>query len=417
MKINLGLVALGLVYFIFLKKQSDFRWQRMWLIGGGLLIMIIPLLPPLQTFQAPQIQWINLGEVVITPTPTTSAAQNPSSFSWLSILGIIYFAGVIFLSTKFLVKLFFLIRLIRRSKFLKEGQYRINTEPKNLPTFSFLHWIFLGKSAKLQVEEKEQILTHEKEHTNKAHTLDLLFMEWLVILNWFNPIVYYLRNQLTLLHEFEADAAVIKKYDRKNYSMLMAVQAFNLPGPILSHTFQNSFILKRIAMLKIQRRKITRIQGAFMLLMVGMIGFGLSCESTPGLFAEPDPNLIINDGDIDTGTELVYMKVDTSATYEGGWEEWFAYLNDHIQYPEEARKKGIEGRVFLKFIVNEDGRISNVEVQRGIGGGCDEAAVNVLRDAPNFIPAKFKGEPVKSWMSLAINFRLGEDDKGIGENY
>jgi protein TonB len=105
-------------------------------------------------------------------------------------------------------------------------------------------------------------------------------------------------------------------------------------------------------------------------------------------------------------TDEIFMIVEEQASFPGGWDKWYEFLGENIKYPAQARRMGIEGRVFLKFVVDEKGQISQIEVQRGIGGGCDEEAVRVLKTAPRFNPGKQRGKPVKSWMSLAINFRL-----------
>src|SRR5690606_31279090 len=80
-------------------------------------------------------------------------------------------------------------------------------------------------------------------------------------------------------------------------------------------------------------------------------------------------------------------------------------LQSRIQYPEMARRAGIEGRVFVQFVVDEQGRPSNIAVVRGIGGGCDEAAVAAVR-ASSFTPGRQRGRPVKVRMSLPVTFRL-----------
>ena len=81
-----------------------------------------------------------------------------------------------------------------------------------------------------------------------------------------------------------------------------------------------------------------------------------------------------------------------------------AGLQSRIQYPELARRMGIEGRVFVQFVVDEQGRPSNVRIARGIGGGCDEAAVEAVRQS-RFTPGRQRGRPVKVRMSLPVTFR------------
>jgi protein TonB len=85
---------------------------------------------------------------------------------------------------------------------------------------------------------------------------------------------------------------------------------------------------------------------------------------------------------------------------------WNAYLSKNLKYPTQARRMGIEGTVIVVFVVNTDGSIQNVEVLRGIGGGCDEEAVKVVSDAPKWEPGKQRGRPVRTRMRLPIRFKL-----------
>lgn len=82
------------------------------------------------------------------------------------------------------------------------------------------------------------------------------------------------------------------------------------------------------------------------------------------------------------------------------------YLNDSIRYPEEAVKAGIQGTVFIAFVVEKDGRITNAQVLRGIGGGCDEAAVRAVKQMPTWIPGEHKGQTVRVRYTLPVKFTL-----------
>ena len=97
----------------------------------------------------------------------------------------------------------------------------------------------------------------------------------------------------------------------------------------------------------------------------------------------------------------IFEVVEQMPVLQGGLEA----LQRSIQYPEMARRSGIEGRVFVQFVVDEQGRPTNVHAVRGIGGGCDEAAVAAVRNA-RFTPGLQRGRPVKVRMSLPVTFRL-----------
>lgn len=94
------------------------------------------------------------------------------------------------------------------------------------------------------------------------------------------------------------------------------------------------------------------------------------------------------------------------ANFPGGLEAWAKFLRKNLEYPRIAKRGGIEGKVLLSFVVDSQGKVSDIEVLRGIGGGCDEEAVRVLKLAPKWNPGLQRGHPVKSRMSLYIHFVL-----------
>lgn len=101
-----------------------------------------------------------------------------------------------------------------------------------------------------------------------------------------------------------------------------------------------------------------------------------------------------------------YTVVDEQPMPTGGMGQFYKYVGETLKYPEQAKQDSIQGKVFIKFIVSETGALSNFEVLKGIGHGCDEAALNSLSKAPVWIPGKQKGEAVKVWMVLPIVFKL-----------
>jgi periplasmic protein TonB len=96
-------------------------------------------------------------------------------------------------------------------------------------------------------------------------------------------------------------------------------------------------------------------------------------------------------------------------SYPGGQDAMIKYLVENIKYPEEARKNGVMGTVFITFIVETDGSVTHVKVLRGIGSGCDEEGVRVVSAMPKWSPGKQKGVPVRCQFTLPIKFSL--DDK------
>lgn len=102
----------------------------------------------------------------------------------------------------------------------------------------------------------------------------------------------------------------------------------------------------------------------------------------------------------------IFTVVEEQPGYPGGEEARISFLQQNIKYPEEAKELGIQGRVFVTFVVEVDGSITDVRVLRGIGGGCDEEAVRVVRAMPKWVPGKQRGVPVRVQFNLPIKFTL-----------
>lgn len=104
----------------------------------------------------------------------------------------------------------------------------------------------------------------------------------------------------------------------------------------------------------------------------------------------------------------IFTIVEENAEFPGGLAEMAKFIQKNLQYPAMAREAGISGKCFLKFVVNEDGDISNVEVLRGVSGcpDCDREAIRVVKAMPKWKPAKMTGRSVKCYFNLPISFKI-----------
>jgi len=103
----------------------------------------------------------------------------------------------------------------------------------------------------------------------------------------------------------------------------------------------------------------------------------------------------------------VFLVVEESAAPQGGMQAFYEYVGKKLKYPAQARRMGIEGKVFVEFVINRDGSIQDVKAIKGIGAGCDEEAVRVIQSAPSWKAGKQRGKPVRQRMVLPITFKLG----------
>jgi periplasmic protein TonB len=149
----------------------------------------------------------------------------------------------------------------------------------------------------------------------------------------------------------------------------------------------------------------------------------------PQIVEVPDEQEIEEDLDIDMDTETdvtetktepiapvveeekedpntIFTVVEETAAPIGGMSAFYEFVNKKIKYPAQAKRMGIEGRVFVEFVIERDGSITDVKAIKGIGGGCDQEAERVLQSAPKWKPGKQRGKPVRQKMVLPIQFKL-----------
>jgi protein TonB len=103
----------------------------------------------------------------------------------------------------------------------------------------------------------------------------------------------------------------------------------------------------------------------------------------------------------------IFLVVEETALPVGGYPAFYEFVQKKLKYPAQARRMAVEGKVFVEFVIEKDGTITDVKSIKGIGAGCDEEAVRVLESAPKWKPGKQRGKPVRQRMVLPIAFKLG----------
>ncbi len=117
--------------------------------------------------------------------------------------------------------------------------------------------------------------------------------------------------------------------------------------------------------------------------------------------------IVVQAAEPEEETDQIFTIVEESASPKGGIAAFYKYVSDKIKYPPQARRMGIEGRVFVEFVIAKDGTLTEVKAIKGIGAGCDEEAVRIVQSAPPWNPGKQRGKPVKQRYTLPIIFKLG----------
>lgn len=104
--------------------------------------------------------------------------------------------------------------------------------------------------------------------------------------------------------------------------------------------------------------------------------------------------------------QTIFIVVEESASFPGGIQEMMNFIKNNLKYPQQARETGTQGKVFVSFVVEKDGSLTDVKVLRDIGSGCGEEAVRVVKSMPKWKPAKQRGKPVRMQFNLPVAFTL-----------
>lgn len=116
--------------------------------------------------------------------------------------------------------------------------------------------------------------------------------------------------------------------------------------------------------------------------------------------------IVFEEAPEEENVDEIFTIVEESASFPGGLAAWAEYLQKELNYPRQAQRMGIEGRVFIQFIVERDGSLTDIQVVKGIGAGCDEEAMRVIKNGPKWKPGKQRGKPVRQKYIQNIQFKF-----------
>lgn len=419
-------------YYISLRRETNHRFVRAYLLGAVGLSFVLPLFSFGQLGETVNevVPVINLSEFTVGDRQTGEAGQTLASlFSWFyAYLAIMAIFLVLF--GRELLK----IRKLRKANLQKTDRFQgfeVVIHKTKYPTFSFLNTIYLAKEDLSPDASRERILLHEASHVKGAHSLDILFMEILRIVFWVNPMIYLFKNALILSHEYIADSDSVAGDDQQKYVNLLVNQTLsNLGLSLGSHFGRKSGILpqwpwanglslnksqtlKRIKMIK-NKSKMNQLKYLIPVVAILLSAIVVSCVQDESVNEISEQTSDVED-QITKKLERtdVFQIVDEAPAFIDGEGALYKYLGTNITYPKQARNLGIEGRVFVQFVVNKDGSISDAQVIKGIGAGCDAEALRVVSNMPDWNPGSKEGEDVNVKMVLPIYFKLPDSGDKI----
>ena len=314
-KSTLSISLLYLAFQVLMRKEASFKINRMILIFSVVISVSIPFLhlpqsvQPVNQFKLePIFQRVafseepiqaNISREIIQPSASIPITNQPISVSFKSVLLYIYLSGVLISILMLIYSIGSVFMLFRKARKIKLEGIRLMIVTDDIPAFSF------GRSILISQHDfdtnSEAIITHEQSHIRLGHFYDLILMELVKIIFWFNPLVYRMVSDLKEIHEFQADNYTLNKgIDATQYQLLIIQKGVGPKRFALANSFNHCQIKKRIIMMNKQKTSKAwrwKVATFLPLLALLLMAFGNRSENVPRdqMFALPLPTTMAQD--------------------------------------------------------------------------------------------------------------------------
>ena len=459
-----GCVAVFYMFYrLMLSRETLHRMNRVVLLSTAVASFVLPLCV------------ITVHHTVVVPQTTGSvtaglpmmAVVEESQPLWQEMLVTLFFAGIAVTLGKMLWSIGQVVNLIRRSERHQQADGTVvAVTDEDVSPFSWMRYIVLNR--KDYESPDPAIMAHERGHISKRHSLDVLLVDTLTVLQWFNPAMWMLRQDLRAIHEYEADAAVLSQgINMRQYQYLLIQKAVCACGYSVANGISHSTLKNRITMM-LTNKKSTRMSWLKLLALLPIVGMtlALNAETVNDYVYEnsqqqPQTKVVKKgnaNAQVKVGSKTVEVKkaepakttekktvekktaekkavekkapekkpvetqpvvaketsdpsrvfdvVEEMPKFPGGDEGMMQFLNSEVKYPKEALEKGTQGRVVVTFIVNTDGSVSDPKVVKSVNPALDAEAIRVVNAMPKWTPGKQNGHTVRVKFTIPVTFRL-----------
>ncbi len=442
LKVAVLIAVFYMFYRLMLSKETFHRVNRIVLLATAVVSFVLPLCV------------ITMHETMVMPAPmsridvelgTAAAIADEASQEslWQKALPILFIIGMVATMANTLWSVFRILALIRKSEQhpQDDGTTICVTGNAVLAPFSWMHYIVMNRSD--YETQDAAILAHERGHIRLHHSWDVLLVDLLTALQWFNPAIWMLRSDLRAIHEYEADGEVLSKgINARQYQYLLITKAGGIGGYYLANGITHSALKNRITMMLHKESPRRRLLKLLALLPIVGVTLALNAETVTDVIYKNDKpqkqvpvkkgkaNATIRTGNNQTiqvvatdiqKTEKQEVKEEASAKpnderafdvveempqFPGGMQALMEFLSKNIRYPKEAFEANKQGRVIANFVIEKDGSISEAKVVKSVDPALDEEAVRVINAMPNWMPGRQSGKAVRVKYTVPINFRL-----------
>jgi len=420
-------LILGFYHFA-IRPGRNFKLMRWVLMSAIILPLLLPLMPqptinkdktpvPIYVFSLPE----TATSVVVAPEENQDLIPLVQNSLYLGITSILLLGILISI-----------ISVVR--KYLKTykkptpfGEVLIDDAAKS--PYSFFHWVFFSEEGLLH-PAANWLLKHEFSHVRHGHSFDRLLSGLFRSFFWFSPFAHFNNRLLSEVHEYQADADAIEEYgDRNAYSNLIVTFAGlhghqQLTNPFSAHLKKRMIMLNNLKPGKLSLVRL--LSGITIIIAVALFSSMIRPEKTANInsIAENDPAtenetstvkmaVAYDSPDDKTVPQLIAKPGTTPPSFPGGDEARATFFSNYLRYPAVAREKNIQGTVLYRVIIDIDGKVTNPSIEKGIGGGCDEEVLRVVKMMPDWNPGTVDGEPVKVEMILPVSFNLSDNKAGL----
>ncbi len=414
----LTFVATMILYFAYkllFRNSNRFQLNRIVLLTISIFAFALPFIRISiegQLFQE-MPSFKQEMDVIFYSDAMIKAPVETKTLSFTDIISYIYILGVVFFLMKFVYNIFKIYKIKAGKKIETIDNVNfIYTNESHVP-FSFLKNIYIPKD-----NLDEMIIKHEMSHVKNHHSVDVILMEIMIAFQWFNPFIRMIKNELKSNHEFIADSEAIKNEDEKsNYMMLLLQQCTAYDFSTIANNFSFLLTKKRISMIT----KNQKVKGSVIKVLLTLPVFALlillntQCDNTKPNEEKQQPAVTetetileqpVYDKEALNLQDSIYRVAEVMPQYPGGPNEIMRYIQENIKYPQSAKANKIEGRVFVSFVVEKDGSITNAAVMRGIDKECDAEALRVVSSMPKWTPGQQDGKNVRTQFTIPIYYKL-----------
>lgn len=419
-----------LLYRMLLRKEASHTLNRCVLLASVAASFILPVIRIVRTIEAP-----DAGGRVKIQEMVAIAEYTDNNTIWIKLLYIIILAGSVISAAVSIYSVIKIHKILARGErttlFPQDESIRNYTGYKHIrltvtetetAPFSWFNNIVMSK--KDYNENYNMIICHEMAHIRKGHSYDNILIVLAGIFQWFNPAIWMIRNDLTDIHEYEADKAVAASgFNLREYQLMLIGKAVGQNSNPVANSFNHSSIKSRISMM--YQKENCRRAAWKALYMIPLAGFALAANAEtrtvlPSNVTNSSQYAPSRDASPTSGPELrsgkenkedtqiaVYQhnEVDTAPEFMHSDNSAFVkWVSENIVYPKEYANRTFEGTLVIGLTVSSTGKVTDVEIIKSADPLLDKTVVDLIKSSPDWTPGQIDGKPVNVRYMMPLYF-------------